>query len=423
MSGSMDEGQPGIATMTRPGPPAAPSVESAYQPIVDLRTGRTVGYEALARFPGAGDIGPEEVFRTATEAGADALAALDHACIRAAIEGAIAAELPSSTSLFVNVLPTSLQRTMPDSLRDAVQLAKQRLRIVAEVTEIDVMARPAELLALAAWTRRHGFGLAVDDVGANPQSLSLLPLLRPDVIKLDRSIIASRPSRETGRVLNAVLAAAETSGAAVLAEGIEHECDAHVARTLGATYGQGWHLGRPGPLPARTDHADSAVPLLTSARPAVPASPFDLVQGRLLGRDAPYEYLLAMSLDLEAKAARLDAPIVLSTFQEADRFTPATRRRYERLAQTSSLVGVLAAGLSEAPAVGVRGSDLPCGDAVRHDWIVVVLAPHFSAALIARDLTGSGPVERRRYDYSVTHDPEIVTRSAHSLLDRLTPAI
>lgn len=396
-----------------------PAIRSAFQPIIDLRSGRVMGYEALARFPEADDPSPAAAFGAAAAAGAEAVTELDHACIRAAVEGAIAAGLPATTPLFVNVLPTSLGRTLPEGLVQTVAAARERLRVVIEVTEIDVMARPAELLALAGWCRRHGFGLAVDDVGTNPDSLSLLPLLRPDVIKLDRSILASRPDRETGRVLGAVLAAAETSGAAILAEGVETEHDAHVARTLGATYGQGWLYGRPGPLPHELPDTGDGLRLLPAACTPVPASPFDLVSHRLLGHDAPYEYLLAMSLDLEGKAAQLDAPIVISTFQEAGRFTSATKRRYEQLARTASLVGALASGLGPDPGVGVRGADLPCGDPVRHDWIVAVLAPHFAAALIARDRTGSGPVDARRYDYSVTHDPELVTLAAHSLLDRL----
>jgi len=396
------------------------TVRSAYQPIVDLRTGEVVAYEALARFDPAEHPDPAAAFAAARREGPEAMAALDHACIVAAVEGALAAGLPPTTTLFVNVLPTTLQRTVPAELQPLVSAAAD-LRVVVEVTEVDVTARPAELLAFTARVRELGFGLAVDDVGVNPDSLSLLPLLRPDVIKLDRSILSAPPTAQTGRVLGAVLAAAEATGAAILAEGIECERDAHVARTLGATYGQGWHHGRPGPL-TEPRAASSPLPLLGHRAEAVPRTPFDLVpDGRLLGRDAPYEYLLAISHDLEARAATLDAPIVVATFQDADRFTPATARRYESLAQTASIVGALATDLPCVPAPGVRGARLCPDDPIRHDWNVVVLAPHFAAALLARDRTHSGPVGTRRYDYTVTHDARTVTRAAHSLLDRLAP--
>lgn len=397
------------------------AVVPVYQPIVALGDRRVVAYEALARFaPWTGFTGPAGAFAAAAAAGPEATAALDHACTAAAIRGALEVGLPQDVALFVNVLPVALQRSTPAALADVAALAQEQLRVVVEVTETDVLTRPAELLALASRVRRRGFGLAVDDVGVNPESLSLLPLLRPDVIKLDRSILTAPPTAATGRVLGAVLAAAESTGAAILAEGIETDRDDHVARTLGASYGQGWLHGRPAPLPTEP-RATGRLTLLESDDGRAPASPFDLVSDRLRGVDAPYEYLLAISLDLEAKAARLDAPIVLSTFQDADRFTPATARRYTALAANASLVGALAVGLASCPAPGIRGADLSAGDPVRHDWIVVVLAPHFAAALIARDQTGSGPVRHRRYDYAVTHDPERVVLAAQSLLDRLEP--
>lgn len=398
------------------------AVHAAYQPIVDLATRQVVAFEALARFdPTSGFANPAEAFDAARQAGPAALAELDQVCIGAAVDGAVAAALPPTTAVFINVLPTTFERELPAELVEAVRLAG-RLRVVVEVTEVDVMARPAEMLAFAAWARRRGFGVAVDDVGPNPQSLSLLPLLRPDVIKLDRSILVDPPNAATGRVLSAVLAAAESTGAAVLAEGIETEEDVRVARSLGASYGQGWHLGRPGPLPDPPAARVEPFPLLATVPPApVPKAPFELVSDRLLGRDAPYDYLLAISHDLEDKAARTDAPIMVATFQDADRFTGLTKQRYEALARHASLIGAVAEGLAEEPAPGVRGAHLHPADPIRHDWNVVVLAPHFAAALIARDLTASGPVRSRRYDYAVTHTPSTVTLAAQSLLDRLVP--
>jgi len=398
-------------------------VRAVYQPIVDLDSGDTVAYEALARFdPETGYPDPAAAFDAARRQGPTALARLDHACITAAVQGALEGGLPATTALFVNILPTTLRRRVPKDLQPVVAAAAGTLRIVVEVTEIHVTARPAELLAFAARNRGRGFGLAVDDVGVNPDSLALLPLLRPDVIKLDRSILASRPTVHTGRILAAVLAAAEATGAVILAEGIECERDAQVARTLGATYGQGWHFARPGPFPTQHTTPRTPLPLLGTAPDVVPRTPFDLIADeRMLGRDAPYEYLLAISHDLEAKAARLDAPIVVSTFQDAERFTPATAQRYQGLTAAASIVAALATDLPCQPAPGVRGARLRADDPVRHDWNVVVLAPHFAAALIARDRTRSGPVEHRRYDYTVTHDPATVTLAAQSLLDRLVP--
>lgn len=398
------------------------AIRPAYQPIVDLATGDVVAYEALARFdPATGVERPDQAFDAVADS-PELTARLDHACMRAAITGALEARLPKEIALFVNVLPATLSHDLPPDLVAVLEQARGTLSVVAEVTEIGVTARPAELLAFTARCRDLGFGVAVDDVGVNPDSLALLPLLRPDVIKLDRSLLSVAPTVESGRVLAAVLAAQEATGAVVLAEGIETEGDVHLAVGLGAAYGQGWHHGFPAPLQTGWPLPVPPMPILDERRRPVPHTPFDLIdEGSLQGRSAPYTYLLALSLDLEDKASRLGGAIVASTFQEADRFTPATAVRYERLAGTASLVGAMAEGLAAAPAPGVRGADLGPGDPLRHDWNVVVLAPHFAGALIARDRTSSGPVRHRRYDYGITHEPRVVALAARSLLGRVLP--
>lgn len=397
-------------------------IRSVYQPIVDLAAGTTVAYEALARFDESTGIARPDLAFEAAAGDADLLARLDQACMEAAIRGAVSAGFPEDVALFVNVMPRTLTRGLPPALLDLLDAA-EGLRIVGEVTEVGITARPAELLAFTAACRAAGFGVAIDDVGVNPESLAVLPLLDPDVIKLDRSVLQAPPSTATGRVLTAVLATQESTGAAVLAEGIEDAALADLAIGLGASLGQGWHLGRPGPAPSRIVAPQVPLPLVGRARSGIPSTPFAMIaDGELQGRDAPYEYLLAISMDLEDKASRLEHAIVAATFQESERFSRATAARYETLAGDVALVAALAEGLASEPALGVRGGTIGPDDDLRHDWNVVVLAPHFSAALIARDRTASGPVRDRRYDYALTHDPERVTLAAHSLLNRLVSA-
>ena len=97
---------------------------------------------------------------------------------------------------------------------------------------------------MAGW-RKRGCGIAIDDVGEDPRSIALMPLLAPDVIKLDMAFVQTPMTRERARVLHAVRAEAERTGAVVLAEGIETAAQAELAKTLGATLGQGWYFGRP----------------------------------------------------------------------------------------------------------------------------------------------------------------------------------
>ena len=84
-------------------------------------------------------------------------------------------------------------------------------------------------------------------MGADTRSLALMPVLRPDVIKLDLRLVQEHPTPEIAAIAGAVGAQAERSGAVVLAEGIETAEQAHYARALGATLGQGYFLaGRRG---------------------------------------------------------------------------------------------------------------------------------------------------------------------------------
>jgi DICT domain-containing protein len=67
----------------------------------------------------------------------------------------------------------------------------------------------------------------------------------------------------------------------------------------------------------------------------------------------------------------------------------------------------------------VRGVHLAADEALRDEWNVTVLGPHFGAAFVARDLGDSGPDHERRFDFAMTHDRELVTEVARSLMRRL----
>lgn len=92
---------------------------------------------------------------------------------------------------------------------------------MAEITERALTHNPAELLRAVRLMRACGCGIALDDVGAVSYSLALLPFLVPDVIKLDMSLVQAWPDADQARILTAVSAYAERTGATVPAEGIE----------------------------------------------------------------------------------------------------------------------------------------------------------------------------------------------------------
>ncbi|MEA2467771.1 MAG: hypothetical protein QOJ57_1897, partial [Thermoleophilaceae bacterium] len=318
------------------------ALRTLFQPIVDLTSRQTVAYEALARGPeGSALERPDLLFAAARSAGR--LGELDWACRTTAVRSARSAALSAHRSLFVNVEPEALDAPCPPALeRDWVSGGRE-LRPVLEITERALTARPAELLRAAREVRERGWALALDDVGADTRSLALMPLLRPDVIKLDLRLVQEQPGAEVAEIVNAVNAERERTGAAVLAEGIETEAHLETALALGATLGQGWLFGRPGPL---EDPAVAGIDL-APAPPIDPGAPtpYETVRSVRATRPGAKRLLLALSMQLEQQAMALGSgAVVISAFQAAERFTARTKRRYTALAADAALVGALGVG-------------------------------------------------------------------------------
>jgi EAL domain-containing protein (putative c-di-GMP-specific phosphodiesterase class I) len=415
--------QADMTSMTTVGPAgalrrmlASGSLRTVYQPIVDLDTQAPVAYEALVRGPEGSPLeSPAALFGQAAAAGL--LAELDRAARSTAIHRALAAGLRPPHTLFLNVEPSTLDGSGPLLGSEAAEL-----RIVVELTERALAARPADVLAAVGWLRERGCGIALDDVGIDERSLALMPFLAPDVIKLDMSLIQQRrPSRTTARVLNAVAAEAERSGATLLAEGVETEAHLARARAVGATLAQGWYFGRPGELPPPAAIATgAAVELRGGAESTQGVTPFELIADRRRLRRGDKRLLLALSRQLENEALGLGGEaVVLATFQDERFFTTDTRVKYERLAESAALVGALGRGLEPEPAPCVRGADLAADEALRGEWDVAVIGPHFAGAFVARDLGDGGPDVDRRFDYFVTYDRELVVAAARTLMTRI----
>jgi len=400
--------------------PGLPAVRSVYQPIVNLLTGDVVAYEALARGESGGSLeSPADLFAWARQTGMEA--DMDLACQVAAMTGALERGLPTSIPLFINAEPAWLHRPWPRHLSEIRDRAGERLQVVVEITERTLANDPAGLFAAVRQVRQAGWGVALDDVGAEPASLALMPFIDPDVIKLDLRLVQENTSAEIATIINAVIAQAERTGALVLAEGIETEEHRARALAMGATLGQGWLLGRPGALPLRP-----RVPAhdLSFTRPhrLSPATPFEAIRNVRPVRTTSKGMLLALSHHLENHAlGDTTAPVLLSTFEDATHFTPATAIRYQRLAGRCAFVAALGAGMSPLPIPGVRGADLTADDRLAGEWVVAVVGPHFTGALIAKDLGDTGPDRDRRFDFAITYDRELVLDAARSLFERITP--
>jgi EAL domain-containing protein (putative c-di-GMP-specific phosphodiesterase class I) len=218
------------------------------QPVVHLATSEVAGYEALS------DISTRDVrsagswFRDAAVLGLGE----EFELVLLTLALAELAALPAGAYLSVNVSPhTVLSPRLPELLS-----AVDGERIVLELTEHAPVDDYAALNAALKRLRRRGIRLAVDDAGAGFSSLNHILLIRPDIVKLDVSLIREVDSDVARRSLVSGLChfTAEI-GAVCVAEGVETDAQARALRELGVGFGQGWHLGPPRRRPSRRSGA------------------------------------------------------------------------------------------------------------------------------------------------------------------------
>ncbi|HEX3004996.1 MAG TPA: diguanylate cyclase, partial [Angustibacter sp.] len=197
-----------------------------------------------------------------------------------------------------------------------------------------------------------------------------------------------------------------------------------VASALGATLGQGWHFGRPAAGPA-SGHPTGSLDLTVVRRgTATDGSPFAALPPGVTRRRAPKALLVELSKHLEREAMRVgETCVVAATFQEAVNFTAATAQRYRDLVERTGFVCALGEGLRVEPLPGLRGAALDADDPVRGEWDLVVVSPHFCAALLATDLGSTGPDLQREFEYALTYDRATVVEAAQRLLSRVAPEV
>lgn len=212
----------------------------ALQPVVDLRTGLSVGAEALARFDDGRS--PDLWFPEAAAIGQ---------CERlelAAFDAAVTTQIPDGTFLAVNLSPAVLMSdVLQDRLRAMLAGEPSTLsRIVVELTEHEQVQDYGALAAALAPFRARGLRLAVDDTGAGHSSLTHVLQLRPDVMKLDRALVTAIDRDPVRRALvKSLRHFCMASEVQLIAEGVETPQEAAALVSIGVRLAQGFHLGRP----------------------------------------------------------------------------------------------------------------------------------------------------------------------------------
>ncbi len=207
-----------------------------YQPIVDLRTRRVFAYETLVRSSSPHFEGPPALFESAIEAGY--CGALGRAIRDLAVEHA-----PES-ALFINVHPNEFDEGWLVQPDDPIQHHEHGIYL--EITESVPLSHFSLCHSVLAEVRGRGVMLAVDDLGAGYSNLKYIADLSPEIVKLDRGLIANmtRGSRQH-RLVKGLVNLCEQLGTKVVAEGIETVDEAHAVLDTGAHYGQGYFFAKP----------------------------------------------------------------------------------------------------------------------------------------------------------------------------------
>lgn len=217
-------------------------ITMVFQPIVELATARTVGFEALARFSDDPGRSPADWFADAELVGLTV--DLELMAIRLALRALD--RLPDGAYLSLNVSPTT---ATSDRLVPAV-LGVAPDRVVLEITEHAPVADYAALVAALRPLRERGVRLAIDDAGSGFASLRHILSLDPDIIKLDISLTQGIDTDRSRRALaEGLISFGAAVGTHLLGEGVETADEMAALRELGVPFAQGYHLGRPAPLP------------------------------------------------------------------------------------------------------------------------------------------------------------------------------
>lgn len=244
-----------------------------FQPIVDLRTGRLVGFEVLARWqhPDHGLILPANLISLAEQNGL-ATGLMHQVLSKAFHAGAL---LPEPLTLSVNVSPCQLRdASLPGHIRIlAAEAGFPLTRLQIEITESALVDNIELAQSITQELKAMGCTLAMDDFGTGYSSLQQLQSLPFDILKVDRSFVKTmNDQRYSRKIAAAVIGLGRTLGIVTIAEGVETQEQAEMVQLLGCDLAQGWLYGKAAPA--------EAIPLMIAAAPLKLASISSTRNGR-----------------------------------------------------------------------------------------------------------------------------------------------
>jgi EAL domain-containing protein (putative c-di-GMP-specific phosphodiesterase class I) len=160
--------------------------------------------------------------------------------------------------IFINFTPNSIympRRCLKSTVRMVDEAGLRREQVVFEIVEIERLPDAEMLKAIVRYYRDEGFGVALDDLGTEYSSLTVLLALRPDYVKLDRELLRGvHEDAAKATLARKLLEAARELGIKTIAEGIETRDEFAWARRYGADYAQGYLFARPAAVPPAAVH-------------------------------------------------------------------------------------------------------------------------------------------------------------------------
>ncbi len=231
--------------------PSAPDVDSlfaralsnlwlAFQPIVNIRTQRVFGYEALLRCSLAELSTASAVLDLAQKL--DRIEELGRAVRKSAAQSI--EQAPPDTVLFVNLHATELND--PVLVDPSSPLSRHAERVVLEITERAPLDSVRDVRRRVGMLRDMGYRIAVDDLGAGYSGLGTFALLEPEFVKLDMGLLRDvhvQPTKQ--KVIRSLSALARDMGMLVVAEGVERREERDTLIELGCELLQGFLFARP----------------------------------------------------------------------------------------------------------------------------------------------------------------------------------
>ncbi|MCC5815081.1 MAG: EAL domain-containing protein [Leptospira sp.] len=236
-----------------------------FQPIVSAETGKIYGYEVLGRLQVQGINGNSSLVSLGSffmahmsypNRNGKTMMALKKEIdqkIRSIALTEFAGFEDDDSCIFLNISPSSIiefienpKTTLPHTIELIRKLGIKPERIVIEITEEPINAKPEIIKTVIDLYRAEGYRIAIDDVGSESSNLDRIGLFHPDIIKVDLQMLRrSVFSRNFKEILLTLSRLGESLGSSLLFEGIETEEELYNALNYGSRYMQGYFFSEP----------------------------------------------------------------------------------------------------------------------------------------------------------------------------------